>query len=158
MPPKRTSTSEAPAITQDAIRKLVANSVTTALEAQAATMASASNPNRNTNPTGTPAVKWKYKKSSLLSALFTLMCRVTTNESLTTEELSTTTTTTTSATTTTTVTPTPTIATIIINYNKTEGKKLLELMLLLHLETIGGPFEQELAKQEAKPLEVINYQ
>ncbi|GJQ92413.1 putative reverse transcriptase domain-containing protein [Tanacetum coccineum] len=48
---------EAPAMTQDAIRKLVADSVTSALEAQAATMASASNPNRNTGPTGTPAVK-----------------------------------------------------------------------------------------------------
>ncbi|GJU51934.1 reverse transcriptase domain-containing protein [Tanacetum coccineum] len=57
MPPKRASTSEAPAMTQAAIRKLVADSVTAALEAQAATMASASNPNRNTNPTGTPAVK-----------------------------------------------------------------------------------------------------
>ncbi|GJQ98386.1 putative reverse transcriptase domain-containing protein [Tanacetum coccineum] len=49
------------------------------------------------------------------------------------EELSTTT----PAATTTTITPTPTITTIIINYNKTKGKKLLELMLLLHLETIG---------------------
>ncbi|GKA91163.1 hypothetical protein Tco_0813033 [Tanacetum coccineum] len=39
MPPKRTSTSEAPAMTQAAIRKLVADSVTAALEAQAATMA-----------------------------------------------------------------------------------------------------------------------
>ncbi|GJZ12164.1 reverse transcriptase domain-containing protein [Tanacetum coccineum] len=57
MPPKRASTSEAPAMTQAAIRKLVADSVTAALEAQAATMASASNPNRNTNLTGTPAVK-----------------------------------------------------------------------------------------------------
>ncbi|GJT79597.1 reverse transcriptase domain-containing protein [Tanacetum coccineum] len=57
MPPKRVSTTEAPAMTQDAIRKLVADSVTSALEAQAATMASASNPNRNTGPTGTPAVK-----------------------------------------------------------------------------------------------------
>ncbi|GKF76797.1 hypothetical protein Tco_0229267, partial [Tanacetum coccineum] len=37
MPPKRMSTSEAPAMTQAAIRKLVADSVTTALEAQAAT-------------------------------------------------------------------------------------------------------------------------
>ncbi|GJY93224.1 reverse transcriptase domain-containing protein [Tanacetum coccineum] len=55
MPPKRASTSESPAMTQDAIRKLVADSVTTALEAQAATMAS--NPDRNTNLTGTPAVK-----------------------------------------------------------------------------------------------------
>ncbi|GKE90232.1 hypothetical protein Tco_1567707 [Tanacetum coccineum] len=56
MPPKRTSTSEAPAMTQDAISKLVADSVTAALEAQAATMASASNPNRNTNLTRTPEV------------------------------------------------------------------------------------------------------
>ncbi|GKB08119.1 hypothetical protein Tco_0836403, partial [Tanacetum coccineum] len=63
MPPKRASTSEAPAMTQAAIRKLVADSVTAALEAQAATMASASNPNRNTNPTGTPAVKMgNYKE------------------------------------------------------------------------------------------------
>nr|GEU36248.1 reverse transcriptase domain-containing protein [Tanacetum cinerariifolium] len=38
MPPKRTSTSAASAMTQDAIRQLVANSVTAALEAQAATM------------------------------------------------------------------------------------------------------------------------
>ncbi|GJY46603.1 putative nucleotidyltransferase, ribonuclease H [Tanacetum coccineum] len=57
MPPKRTSTSEAPAMTQTAIRKLVADSVTAALEAQAATMANASNPNRNTGPTGTPVLK-----------------------------------------------------------------------------------------------------
>ncbi|GKE71701.1 hypothetical protein Tco_1529773, partial [Tanacetum coccineum] len=55
MPPKRASTSESPAMTQDAIRKLVADSVTTTLEAQAATMAS--NPDRNTNLTGTPVVK-----------------------------------------------------------------------------------------------------
>ncbi|GKE36640.1 hypothetical protein Tco_1460045, partial [Tanacetum coccineum] len=48
MPPKRVSTTEAPAMTQDAIRKLVADSVTSALEGQAATMASASNPDRNT--------------------------------------------------------------------------------------------------------------
>ncbi|GJV83281.1 reverse transcriptase domain-containing protein [Tanacetum coccineum] len=56
MPPKRTSTSEAPAMTQAAIKKLVADSVAAALEAQAATMASTSNPNRNTGPTGTPVV------------------------------------------------------------------------------------------------------
>ncbi|GJW37586.1 hypothetical protein Tco_0060506 [Tanacetum coccineum] len=48
MPPKRASTTEAPTMTQDAIRKLVADSVTSALEAQAATMASASNLDRNT--------------------------------------------------------------------------------------------------------------
>ncbi|GKB33925.1 reverse transcriptase domain-containing protein [Tanacetum coccineum] len=39
MPPKRTSTSEAPAMTQAAIRKLVSDSVFAALEAQAANMA-----------------------------------------------------------------------------------------------------------------------
>ncbi|GJU49798.1 putative reverse transcriptase domain-containing protein [Tanacetum coccineum] len=57
MPPKKTSTSEAPAMTQAAIRKLVADSVTAALEAQDATMANTSNPNRNTGLTGTPVVK-----------------------------------------------------------------------------------------------------
>ncbi|GJU96346.1 hypothetical protein Tco_1321102 [Tanacetum coccineum] len=57
MPPKRTSTSEAPTMTQSAIKKLVVDSVTTALEAQAATMAGTSNPNRNTGPTGTPIAK-----------------------------------------------------------------------------------------------------
>ncbi|GJW80884.1 putative reverse transcriptase domain-containing protein [Tanacetum coccineum] len=46
MPPKRTSTSEAPAITQAAIKKLVANSVSTALEAQAANMANTDNTTR----------------------------------------------------------------------------------------------------------------
>ncbi|GKB61661.1 hypothetical protein Tco_0917847 [Tanacetum coccineum] len=44
----RTSTSKAPAISQAAIRKLVVDSVTAALEAQAATMANADNTNRNT--------------------------------------------------------------------------------------------------------------
>ncbi|GKB16441.1 reverse transcriptase domain-containing protein [Tanacetum coccineum] len=48
MPPKRTSTSEALAMTQAAIRKLVADSVAIALEAQDAMMANADNTNRNT--------------------------------------------------------------------------------------------------------------
>nr|GEY53685.1 RNA-directed DNA polymerase homolog [Tanacetum cinerariifolium] len=52
MPPKITSTSKAPAMTQAAIRKLVADNVTAALEAQAATMANANNPNRNTASPG----------------------------------------------------------------------------------------------------------
>ncbi|GJZ63502.1 hypothetical protein Tco_0619923, partial [Tanacetum coccineum] len=47
MPLKRASTLEALAMTQATIRKLVADSVTTDLEAEAATMA-------NTNPTGIP--------------------------------------------------------------------------------------------------------
>ncbi|GKG36498.1 hypothetical protein Tco_0444176, partial [Tanacetum coccineum] len=63
MPPKRTSISEAPAMTQAAIRKLVADSVVAALEVQSATMASTNNPNRNTRPTGTPvARKGNYKE------------------------------------------------------------------------------------------------
>ncbi|GJT78751.1 putative reverse transcriptase domain-containing protein [Tanacetum coccineum] len=46
MPPKRMSTSEEPAMTQAAIRKLVADSITTALEAQAANMANTDNTTR----------------------------------------------------------------------------------------------------------------
>ncbi|GKA23419.1 reverse transcriptase domain-containing protein [Tanacetum coccineum] len=57
MAPERTSTSAAPPMTHAAIKKLVADSVVAALEAQAATMASTSNPNRNTEPTGTPVAK-----------------------------------------------------------------------------------------------------
>ncbi|GKA48643.1 reverse transcriptase domain-containing protein [Tanacetum coccineum] len=48
MAPKRTPTSAAPAMSQAAIRKLVADSVATALEAQAATMANTDNTTRNT--------------------------------------------------------------------------------------------------------------
>ncbi|GKC61080.1 reverse transcriptase domain-containing protein [Tanacetum coccineum] len=63
MPPKRTSTSAAPVMTQAAIRQLVADSVVAALEAQAATMASTDNPNRNTGPRETPvARKCTYKE------------------------------------------------------------------------------------------------
>ncbi|GJQ92514.1 hypothetical protein Tco_0003653 [Tanacetum coccineum] len=59
MPPKRTSTSETPAITLDAIRQLIAD-LTTAVEAQTAAIASTSNPN---NLTGTPTVKMgNYKE------------------------------------------------------------------------------------------------
>nr|GEZ50186.1 hypothetical protein [Tanacetum cinerariifolium] len=57
MPPKRTSTSAAPAMTQDAIMQLVANSVITTLEAQASTMANTDNLNRNTEPRETPVAK-----------------------------------------------------------------------------------------------------
>ncbi|GJZ10764.1 reverse transcriptase domain-containing protein [Tanacetum coccineum] len=57
MPPKRTSTSETLAITLAAIQQLIANGIATALEAQAAATTSASNPNKNTKPTGTPVAK-----------------------------------------------------------------------------------------------------
>nr|GEU39111.1 reverse transcriptase domain-containing protein [Tanacetum cinerariifolium] len=60
IPPKRTSTSEAPAMTQDDIKKLVAVSVFAALEAQAANMA---NTNNTTRPRETPvARKCTYKE------------------------------------------------------------------------------------------------
>ncbi|GKC68888.1 reverse transcriptase domain-containing protein [Tanacetum coccineum] len=63
MPPKRTSTSKALAMTQAAIRKLVDDNVIAALEAQAVTMASTSNPNKNTRTTGTPIAKMgNYKE------------------------------------------------------------------------------------------------
>ncbi|GKE49391.1 hypothetical protein Tco_1480649 [Tanacetum coccineum] len=54
MPPKKTSTSETPAITLAAIQQLIANGITAALEAQAANMA---NTDRNTRPRETPVAK-----------------------------------------------------------------------------------------------------
>ncbi|GJY68396.1 hypothetical protein Tco_0471378 [Tanacetum coccineum] len=61
-PPKDTETPiESPILISSsssaAIKKLVADSVATALEAQAATMSSTSNPNRNTRPIGTLVTK-----------------------------------------------------------------------------------------------------
>ncbi|GKE81127.1 hypothetical protein Tco_1551127 [Tanacetum coccineum] len=46
MPPKRTSTSETPAITLDAIRQLINDGISSALKAQAAAMANSNNSNR----------------------------------------------------------------------------------------------------------------
>nr|GEU97216.1 putative reverse transcriptase domain-containing protein [Tanacetum cinerariifolium] len=57
MPFKRTSTSAAPTMTQAAIGQLVADSVTATLEAQATTMASTGNLNRNTGPRETLVAK-----------------------------------------------------------------------------------------------------
>ncbi|GJR83422.1 reverse transcriptase domain-containing protein [Tanacetum coccineum] len=63
MPPKRTSTSEAPTMTQVAIRKLVADSVTTALEAQAANMTNTDNTTRpGEAPVAPVARKCSYKE------------------------------------------------------------------------------------------------
>nr|GEV39627.1 putative reverse transcriptase domain-containing protein [Tanacetum cinerariifolium] len=50
MPPKRTSTSKAPAMIQSAIRQLVVVSVSIALEIEEATMANADNAKRNPKP------------------------------------------------------------------------------------------------------------
>ncbi|GKF18960.1 hypothetical protein Tco_0063878 [Tanacetum coccineum] len=57
MPPKRTTTSVAPSMTQVAIKKLVANSVSAALGAQAATMANTDNTNRNTRERKAPVAR-----------------------------------------------------------------------------------------------------
>nr|GEX55585.1 reverse transcriptase domain-containing protein [Tanacetum cinerariifolium] len=63
MPPKRTSTSEAPALTQAAIRKLVVDSVATALKTQASTMANVDDANKNPEPREAPvARKCSYKE------------------------------------------------------------------------------------------------
>ncbi|GKG26544.1 hypothetical protein Tco_0402247, partial [Tanacetum coccineum] len=58
-----TSTSEAPTMTQATIRKLVADSVATTLEAQAATMVNTNNTNRNTGEREAHvARKYSYKE------------------------------------------------------------------------------------------------
>ncbi|GJX78854.1 hypothetical protein Tco_0327003 [Tanacetum coccineum] len=57
MPPKRTSTSAAPTMTKAAIRQLITDGITAALEAQAAAMANTNNPNRNTGPREIPVAK-----------------------------------------------------------------------------------------------------
>ncbi|GJY09231.1 putative reverse transcriptase domain-containing protein [Tanacetum coccineum] len=157
MPPKRTSTSEAPAMTQAAIKKLVADSVNAALEVQDATMANTSNPNRNTAPTGTPVAKMGNYKEFISCQPFYFngtegvvglihcfertesvfshsKCVEENKVTFATEELSTTTT---------TVTPTPT-TTIITNHNKTEGKKLSKLMLPLQLRTVDTFYDIEM--------------
>ncbi|GJU13379.1 hypothetical protein Tco_1135775 [Tanacetum coccineum] len=75
MPPKRTSTSEAPTMTQDAIRKLVDDSVTTALEVQATTMANVDNTNRNTGERENPdrptfvSTDWRHPWDTTLRTL-----------------------------------------------------------------------------------------
>ncbi|GJW51297.1 hypothetical protein Tco_0092648 [Tanacetum coccineum] len=76
MAPKRTSTSAAPAMTQAAIRKLVADSVSAALEAQAATMANTNNTNRNTREREAPiARKCSYKEFMSCQAFnFKVLC------------------------------------------------------------------------------------
>ncbi|GKE37462.1 hypothetical protein Tco_1460867 [Tanacetum coccineum] len=65
--PKRKSTSVAPAMTQAAIRNLVADSVAATLEAQAANMANADNTNRNTGESETPVRKGLLASSAGLN-------------------------------------------------------------------------------------------
>nr|GEX19023.1 reverse transcriptase domain-containing protein [Tanacetum cinerariifolium] len=70
MSPKRTSTSTAPTMTQAAIKKLVADSVIVALEAQAATMASTDNLDINTRPQENPVAKKGNYKEFISCQLF----------------------------------------------------------------------------------------
>ncbi|GJT10059.1 hypothetical protein Tco_0857101 [Tanacetum coccineum] len=153
MPPKRTSTSAALAMTQAAIKKLVADSIAAALEAQAATMA---NTNRNTGTIRTPVAR---KGTNNHKRNFDDRRNITTNNDnnnypimITTTPMITTTTTLTIATTTTTKTIT-TVTTITTN-SRIEGKKLSELMLPPQLRTKvsdlqqGGSFDQEVQKQK----------
>ncbi|GKE12553.1 hypothetical protein Tco_1416104 [Tanacetum coccineum] len=63
MPPKRTSTSEAPTMTQAAIKKLVADSVSAALEAQAANMANTDN---TTRPREAPVARELFSYSNCI--------------------------------------------------------------------------------------------
>nr|GEY16624.1 reverse transcriptase domain-containing protein [Tanacetum cinerariifolium] len=62
MAPKRTSTSVTPTMTEATIRQLITEGVAAALEAQAAAMANADNPNRNTGPREIPVVKRRNYK------------------------------------------------------------------------------------------------
>ncbi|GJY80406.1 hypothetical protein Tco_0493157 [Tanacetum coccineum] len=63
MPPKRTSTSETPVITLDAIRQLINDGISSALKAQATAMAASDNSNRNTEPREiTVAKRGNYKE------------------------------------------------------------------------------------------------
>ncbi|GJV88101.1 reverse transcriptase domain-containing protein [Tanacetum coccineum] len=73
MPPKRTSTSETPAITLAAIQQLINDGISSALKAQAASMASDSNPYRNPEPTRFLCSKMESIMSSL-SCNFLLQC------------------------------------------------------------------------------------
>nr|GEY79592.1 hypothetical protein [Tanacetum cinerariifolium] len=112
MPPKKTSTSATPVMTQAAIRQLVADSIAAALEAQDANMANTNNINRNTRTSRTPLAR---KGTNEI-----------TNKSLLIEETllpTTTTTTPTSATIITTeITTTITTVTKITTNSRTEGK------------------------------------
>ncbi|GJS71628.1 hypothetical protein Tco_0704469 [Tanacetum coccineum] len=98
MAPKRTSTSAAPAMTQAAIKKLVTDTVSAALEAQAATMANTNNTNRNTQQEETPIarkcavglIRWFERTESVFShSNYTEDCKVKfTTGTLTEEALS----------------------------------------------------------------------
>ncbi|GKC33812.1 hypothetical protein Tco_1046196 [Tanacetum coccineum] len=117
MPPKRTSTSATPTVTQDTIRQLITDSVATTLKAQAANMANTDNTNKNTGTSGTPVTRKgtnNHKQKFVIEGTL----------------LPTTTTTTPTIATTTTTKITATITSVtMITINRIEGKKPSGLML-----------------------------
>ncbi|GJX07869.1 hypothetical protein Tco_0195801 [Tanacetum coccineum] len=66
MAPKKTSTSAAPPMSQAAIKKLVVDSVSAALEAQVATMANTDNTNRNTGQRETHVARKLFLHSNCI--------------------------------------------------------------------------------------------
>nr|GEZ47365.1 hypothetical protein [Tanacetum cinerariifolium] len=127
MPPKRTSTSVAPAMTQAAIGQLVTDSVTAALEAQAATMASIENLNRNTRPREALVAKRRNYKEFISCQPFYFNGALTTT---TTIPITVSTITKSTATTITTVT-------MITVSSRIEGRKPSGRMLPPQLRTVG---------------------
>ncbi|GJU43911.1 putative reverse transcriptase domain-containing protein [Tanacetum coccineum] len=126
MPPKRTSTS--PAMSQAAIKKLVADSVSAALEAQAANMAN--RPREALVARYRRLQKEKFATGNVTASKpQTLEEAINIAQRLMDQNFQ--------PTTTTTVTPTPTTATIITNHNRTEDRKPSGLMLSLQLKTIA---------------------
>ncbi|GJV12652.1 hypothetical protein Tco_1354193 [Tanacetum coccineum] len=87
MPSKRTSTSAAPTMTQAAIKKLVADSVSAALGAQVATMANTDNTNRNTKEReALVARKCSYKEFMSCQPINFKDCKVKFTTGILTEE------------------------------------------------------------------------
>ncbi|GKD14898.1 reverse transcriptase domain-containing protein [Tanacetum coccineum] len=74
MAPKRTPTSATPTMTQTAIKKLVADSVATALEAQAATMSNTDNTTMNTRQRETHVARKCSYKEFMCCQIFNFKC------------------------------------------------------------------------------------
>ncbi|GKC36428.1 hypothetical protein Tco_1048812, partial [Tanacetum coccineum] len=75
VPEKSNELDASPSMTQAAIRKLVADSVAVALEAQAATMAKTDNANRNTRQSGIPVRKVLLASSAGLNRTESIFLR-----------------------------------------------------------------------------------
>nr|GEV48651.1 putative reverse transcriptase domain-containing protein [Tanacetum cinerariifolium] len=144
MPLKKTSTSAVPAMTQAAIKQLIADSVTAALEAQAATMENTNNTNRNTEPSETSVAR---KGTSDHKRKFNDRRNTTNNDNNNYPNnhdnnnypmIATTITISTIATTKNIkITATISTVTVITINSRIEGKKPSELMMSIQLRTVG---------------------